>query len=323
MRARARGGDRGLGGLGLIRGHERPAAAIAEEDDRVDAGHLAQPLHPRADVDEGVLEDEPALVVAEPRVPPEESQAPLGEERGQVVLGEVDGVVAGDDADAGRRTRRPVPDALARVEARPVDMAGRRVDGDEGALDGRGLRGRVHRARRYSSEPVGPGVGALGRQCLDEVGLGDARALRQRGHEGLPVGATARRPPRRWAARRGARPSTRPGRLAACGPGPRDWARSNRARARATWVQAFGGPGPGRRRWRTRRPARPRGQGQGRRRPARGGRPAAPGPPAPAPGHPSSQPGAASSRNRLTARHRSKTSQSSSSPPRTRASDTG
>ena len=97
---------------------------------------LAQEAHADGDVGERVVEHEVRLGAAEAGVPPEEAEAAPGHEVGQVVLGEVDVVVGGDER--GRRVRvagRRVPEALARVAAgagAPDDRGGQP---DERALD--------------------------------------------------------------------------------------------------------------------------------------------------------------------------------------------
>ena len=57
----------------LVRGHERRAAGVAEQDDGLDAGLLTEPPDAGADVHERGLEDEVRAVAAEARVPPEEA----------------------------------------------------------------------------------------------------------------------------------------------------------------------------------------------------------------------------------------------------------
>ena len=76
------------------------------------------------------------LVAAVAGVPAEEPDAPLGEQLGQVVLGEVDVVVGGDAGHRGPGAGRPVVQALAGVRAVAGPGAGRRGEGDPVAFDG-------------------------------------------------------------------------------------------------------------------------------------------------------------------------------------------
>ena len=103
----------------------------------VDAGLLAQPPHAGADVDERVLEEEVGLVAAVAGVPAEEPDAPLGQQLGEVVLGEVDVVVGGDAGHRRSGARRPVVQALARVRPVPGAGAGRGREGHPVPFDGR------------------------------------------------------------------------------------------------------------------------------------------------------------------------------------------
>ena len=119
----------------MVRPHQRAAAGVAEQHDPLDA-LLAQEPDADADVGEGVVEHEVGLGAAEAGVPPEEPVAPAGHEVGQVVLGEVDVVVGGDER--GRRVRvggRRVPEALARVPAGAGAADDGRGQADERALD--------------------------------------------------------------------------------------------------------------------------------------------------------------------------------------------
>ena len=105
---------------------------------------LAQPPHAHADVDHRLVEAEVGAVAAVARVPAEEADAPLGDELGEVVLGEVDLVVRGDE-----RHRRPLP-GRAVVEALAGASTGSgaghrgRLGRHELALDG------SHGQERYS-----------------------------------------------------------------------------------------------------------------------------------------------------------------------------
>ena len=121
------GGDAGLGGLRLIGGHEGPAAGVAQQHDPLRARLLAQPPDADPDLRERVVEQEMRLVPPVTGVPAEEAVTALGQERGQVVLGEVHVVVRGDEGGRGPRAGRPVVDPLARVAtgARPAGGRGR------------------------------------------------------------------------------------------------------------------------------------------------------------------------------------------------------
>lgn len=94
-------GHVGVDRLGLVGGHERTAAGVAEQHHPGDPGLIAQPPHADAHVREGVIEQEVGLVAAEAGVPTEEPEAVPGEEVGQVVLGEVDVVVRRDERHLG------------------------------------------------------------------------------------------------------------------------------------------------------------------------------------------------------------------------------
>ena len=107
--------DRRFAALRVVRGHQRPPARVAEQHDPLHAP-VAQPLHAHGDLGERVVEEEVRVGAAKPGVPPEEPEAAGGQELGEVVLGEVDVVVRGDER--GRRVppvRGRVEDALAGV----------------------------------------------------------------------------------------------------------------------------------------------------------------------------------------------------------------
>ncbi len=98
LRPRRQGGDRRLG---LIGAHQRAAAGIAEDDHPLDTGLLAQPAHAHADVDQGVFEDEQVLGAAITGVPAQKAEAGPGEIGGDIVFGEIDVVVGGDQRRLG------------------------------------------------------------------------------------------------------------------------------------------------------------------------------------------------------------------------------
>ena len=89
------------------------------DSDGVGPGLLAEPADADTDVDQRVLQLEHGLVAAVPGVPAEESQAALGDELGQVVLGEVGVVVRGDERDGGPAASRPMVEPLARMASVP------------------------------------------------------------------------------------------------------------------------------------------------------------------------------------------------------------
>ena len=89
--------DAGLDRLGLVSGHERSAAGVAEKHDSLDAGQLTQPAHADADLRERVVEQEVRLVPAETGVPAEEAIAAAGQQGCQVMLGKVHVVVRSDE----------------------------------------------------------------------------------------------------------------------------------------------------------------------------------------------------------------------------------
>ena len=110
--------DAGLSRLGLVRGHQRAAARVAQQHHLPGPGLFAQPAHPDADLGQRVVQEEVRLAAAEPGVPAEEPEASFGHEAGQVVLGKVHVVVGGDERHPRPAGRRAVVDALARVTAR-------------------------------------------------------------------------------------------------------------------------------------------------------------------------------------------------------------
>src|SRR5262249_49952807 len=84
-----------------------------------------------ADLGERVVEQEVRLVAAEPGVPAEEPEAALGQEGGQVVLGEVHVVVRGDERGRRPGVSRAVIDALAWMTTRAGPAHHRRRQPDE------------------------------------------------------------------------------------------------------------------------------------------------------------------------------------------------
>jgi len=97
----------------------------------VDARLFPQPADADADVDQGVFEDELVLGAPISRVPAEEAEALPGEIGSDIVLGEIDIVVGGDQGDLRPAARwRPV-EALAGMAARLDPRRGGRHAADE------------------------------------------------------------------------------------------------------------------------------------------------------------------------------------------------
>ena len=69
---------------------------------RSDARRFLQPFHADGDVDQRVLQREQILGAAKARVPAEKAETARGEIGRDVVLGEIDVVVRGDDRGLGR-----------------------------------------------------------------------------------------------------------------------------------------------------------------------------------------------------------------------------
>src|SRR5690606_17501701 len=85
----------------------------------------------------GVVQQETALVAAEPGVPAQETDAPGGQVVGDVVFGEVDLVVGGDHRDLRFAAHPAVVQTLAGMPARPGATCGGGVHADELAGDSR------------------------------------------------------------------------------------------------------------------------------------------------------------------------------------------
>src|SRR5690606_25285169 len=132
-----RGTQRRVDGLGLVGGHERPAPRVAQQHHGVDPRLLAQPADADADVHQRLVEPEVPLVAAEPGVPAQEAEAAPGHVVGEVVLGEVDLVVGGDQRHLGAGALGGVVEALAGVPARARAGGAGGGAGDEGAGDHR------------------------------------------------------------------------------------------------------------------------------------------------------------------------------------------
>jgi hypothetical protein len=141
------GRDVRLDCLGLVSGHQRPAAGVSEQIDPLNARRLAQPADADVDLGQRMVEQEVGLVSAETRVPPEKAVAALGQQAGEVVLGEVDVVVRRDEGRRRPGAGRAMVEALARMAAPARPTTG---DGKPGSSSPPGWPAAVGRHGLYT-----------------------------------------------------------------------------------------------------------------------------------------------------------------------------